>query len=242
MRERKKAEKKKTDKKEAITKEKDAVNTGLEEGRKTNHTGIIMLCLVISGIIFLVLMNIEKGMLENYEKLEVVVARQKIPEGLVLSPENAGTYLETKELEAAAVPANAFTSVEALYGYIPMADLDKGMILSSSLIAAKADQLAGLDQPVVAGFKAEDVSQIVCGTLRGGDIIHIYVTDAESHETTQVWENVYVEQVFDGSGAEIGNGDKVSSAQSVNILLDRENVEMFYTELARGTIRVVKEY
>lgn len=208
----------------------------------TNKAGMIAICLVIAGVVFLVLLNIEKNLMENYEKQSVVMTTKLLPEGLVLNAETIPEYLEIKELETAAVPEGAYTNFEQLYDAMSAVSLEKGIILSSSLLTDKNEEVSKLKQPVVAGFKAEDISQIVCGTLRSGNRIHIYVTEKETGETSKVWENVFVEQVFDSSGAQITNEDTTASAQVVNILMDKSNVETFYTELAKGTIRVVKEY
>lgn len=98
-----------------------------------------------------------------------------------------------------------------------------------------------LKEPVIAGFKADDLYQVVGGVLRAGDRIHIYRV-SEEKETTLIWDNVYICQVFDQSGVSIESGNSTAAAQRINVYLDREDVEEFYSELALGTLRVVKAY
>ena len=91
---------------------------------------------------------------------------------------------------------------------------------------------------MIAGFKADDICQVAGGVLRAGDRVNIYSVREEG--TVLVWADVYVQQVFDAAGAMIGNEDGVSSAQRINVYLDETEVETFYSELARGSLQVVK--
>ena len=77
--------------------------------------------------------------------------------------------------------------------------------------------------------------------LRAGDRIHIYSV-SEENETSLIWDDVYVQGVFDQAGTQIGNEDAVTAAQRINVYMDKADVEVFYSELASGTLRVVKAY
>ena len=55
-----------------------------------------------------------------------------------------------------------------------------------------------------------------------------------------LWENVFVQQVFDRNGAAIGGDDGTTPAQRVNIYMEKERVADFYAALAQGSLRVVK--
>lgn len=50
-----------------------------------------------------------------------------------------------------------------------------------------------------------------------------------------------MQQVFDSSGNSIPAQDKESSAARINIVLEEDSVEQFYSELAGGSLRVVKK-
>ena len=95
---------------------------------------------------------------------------------------------------------------------------------------------------VTAGFRAEDLYQVVGGVLRAGDRIHIYCVEQEEEEQNGklLWENVFVQQVFDRNGAAIGGDDGTTPAQRVNIYMEKERVADFYAALAQGSLRVVK--
>ena len=75
-----------------------------------------------------------------------------------------------------------------------------------------------------------------------GDRIHIYCVEQEEEEQNGklLWENVFVQQVFDRNGAAIGGDDGTTPAQRVNIYMEKERVADFYAALAQGSLRVVK--
>ena len=130
------------------------------------------------------------------------------------------------------------------------------------MFTAVNDITKDMTQPVVAGFKADDLYQVVGGVLRSGDRINIYQvnenvnkgdtsqslanTDAEGNWTetystaSLVWGNVFVQEVFDSAGTVISTADTTTPAQRINIYMDNDNVAVFYAALAQGSLRVVK--
>ena len=78
--------------------------------------------------------------------------------------------------------------------------------------------------------------------LRAGDRIHIYCVNQEKEAEAGkiLWENVYVQEVFDQTGTTIEGNDNTTPAQRINIYLDKAHVAEFYTELAQGSLRAVK--
>ena len=123
------------------------------------------------------------------------------------------------------------------------------------MFTAVNDITKDMTQPVVAGFKADDLYQVVGGVLRSGDRINIYQvnenankgdtsqslantddnwTDASSDTAASlVWGNVFVQEVFDSAGAVISTSDSTTPAQRVNIYMDNDNVAAFYAALAQ---------
>ncbi len=196
--------------------------------------------LLAAVIVFCIMLNVEKNAMAAYEKGKILVTARDIAEGVVLTPENAAQYLEEKEMDKSLIPQAAVTDESQIYQQMTVHKLDRGVVITEAMLQDLDQMLQDMEEPVIAGFKADDLYQVVSGTLRSGDRIHIYTVDMDTQSTYLVWENIFIREVFDGSGVMIDAGDSVTAAQRINILMEKENVEQFYSELAAGSLRVVK--
>lgn len=209
--------------------------------KKNILPGAIAASFAAAVIVYLVLLNVEKNALSNYEKGAVLAAQKDIVHGVVFTQENLPLYFDEVQIDRKLIPAAAITDKDELIGMLAGMDIDTGSILTSSMLSKQREEIAAMQKPVVAGFKADDLFQVVSGTLRTGDKIHIYTVDEELNTASLVWEDVLVQQVFDTAGNVILAEDQSTAAGRINILLERDSVEQFYTELARGSLRVVKK-
>lgn len=201
--------------------------------------GGMIAALVAAVAVFAVMLQLEKSVLTKYEKGTIYMAIQEIPKGQVISRENCDMYFEERELEKSCIAETALQSPEQIMGLAARFDIEPGVLLTGGMFEKLSDILEEMGEPVVAGFKADDLYQVVGGTLRAGDRIHIYSV-SEENETTLIWDNVYVQGVFDQTGTQIANGDTATAAQRINVYMDKADVEAFYSQLASGTLRVVK--
>lgn len=202
-------------------------------------TGSIFAAFIAAISIFVVMLHMEQKVLSEYEKGMVYVAAVYIPKGTFITEENKEQYLKLIEVDKRVVPQTALYEGGQINGMAAVLNIEEGVFLSQGMFEQWNDIVGDMKAPVVAGFKADDLYQVTGGVLRAGDRIHIY-TVSEDGQAGLIWENVYVEQVFDSAGTAIKGEDRVSPAQRLNVYLDAEDVEQFYTELARGTLRVVK--
>lgn len=214
-----------------------------EKNRKIStdkwKAGGIVAALVAALAVFGVMLQLEKNALTKYEKGTVYVALTEIPKGQTITEENYRRYFGERELDRSCISDCALRSPEQITGMAAKLDIEPGVLLTEGMFERLSDILRGMQEPVVAGFKADDLYQVVGGTLRAGDRIHIYGV-TEEMETVLIWDNVYVQEVFDQTGSRIGNSDTEAAAQRINVYMDKRNVESFYTQLASGTLRVVK--
>jgi hypothetical protein len=157
---------------------------------------------------------------------------------MLLTEENRELYIKEQELDKSCIPDTALTDPEQVQGLVAAFDIDCGTLLTGGMFQELDQILAKLDEPVVAGFKADDIFQVADGILRDGDRIDIYSVREE--ETVLVWQDVLIQQVFDASGNSIPVGDKTTAAQRVNVYLERQEIAEFYRELADGSLRAVK--
>lgn len=201
--------------------------------------GSIMAALVAAIVMFAVMLRLEKNVLTQYERGTIYVAAKEIPKGQLVTKENWINFMEKKELDKSCIPKTAISSEEQIQNLWATFDIETGVLLTRGMFGAESNITKNMKEPVIAGFKAEDLYQVAGGTLRAGDRIHIYcVKDEEG--LMPVWSDVFVYQVFDNAGNIIPNGDTTTAAQRINVYLDKANVEEFYSQLALGTLRVVK--
>lgn len=203
--------------------------------------GGVAAALIAAVAVFAVMLQLEKSTLTKYEKGTVYVAAVEIPRGQMITPDNMSSYFREKSLDKSCIPETALCSQEQVTGLAAVFDIEPGVLLSEGMFETLDDVLAEMKEPVVAGFKAEDLYQVAGGVLRAGDRIHIYSLSEEG-EAELVWDNIYVQEVFDQAGTRIGCGDMVTAAQRINVYLDKKDVEAFYSELASGTLRVVRVF
>ncbi len=201
-------------------------------------TGGIIAALLSAVVVFAVMVQMEKNILTQYEKGTIYVAAAEIPKGELVTEGNYTRYFVQRQLDRSCIPPSAISSPEQIGGLVAKTDIEPGVLLTTGMFESVDEVLEAMDKPVIAGFKAEDLYQVVSGVLRSGDRVNIYSVKEE--EVTLVWQDVFVQQVFDASGTAIAGGDTSTAAQRINVYLNQEDVEKFYGELAAGSLRVVK--
>ena len=201
-------------------------------------TGGIIAALISAVAVFVVMVQMEKNILTQYEKDIIYVAAATIPRGEIVTEDNYTKFFVQQQLDSSCIPATAISSPEQIRGLVAKTDIEQGVLLTTGMFEPVDEVLAAMEKPVIAGFKAEDLYQVVSGVLRSGDRVNIYSVKEEG--VILVWQDIFVQQVFDASGAAIASGDTNTAAQRINVYLDQADVEQFYGELASGSLRVVK--
>ena len=165
---------------------------------------------------------------------------EALEKGTELTPDHIESLFRQTQVDIRHIPQEAVADPRTLVGSQAVMTIPAGSMITKAMFTPAASYRAALDNPVIAGCKAEDLYQLVSGTLRGGDRIHIYTVDEEIGQAYLTWDNVMVYQAFDSSGSLIPPQDTVSAATRINVLLEEGNAELFYSELYRGSLRVVK--
>ncbi len=188
--------------------------------------------------LFCWLLQVEAGVLGGYEKTAVLICTAEIPKGQVLTAQNASAYLAVAEVDADLVSSAMLQSLSQVCDLAAVCTIQEGVLVSGAMFESLSEILEQMQEPVIAGCKAEDLYQVVGGVLRAGDRVHIYAVLSSGE--TFVWENVYVQEVFDSSGNSIPASDTKTAAQRINIYLEKEAVAAFYEALSGGSLRMVK--
>ena len=200
----------------------------------------IVAAFVAAGAVYLVLLQAEKEILKGEEQQLVVCADKRIPKGELLSIDNYGKYIRQISVGKSLVPDRAILDPEELFETAAMIEINAGTILTEGMMCSEDEITADMDEPVIAGFQADELYQVAGGVLRPGDRIHLYRADKESGDCHMTWENLYVWEVFDTGGNRIESDDGETAAQKINVFLDKKDVARFYSDLGKGGLRVVK--
>lgn len=209
------------------------------------------LALVASVIIFVVLVQFEKNQLSEYERSTVFVASTEIAKGTVVNSQNWNQYFSEKEIEKSKIPQGAITQTEQIEDMAALYNIASGTYLMESMFQ-KVNEIEGEYESVkIVSFRADDISQVAGGVLRSGDRVDIYLINNKTntnsngkedveYEAVLRWENVYIQQAFDGAGVNITPDDAESSSQRFNIYLDKTEVPEFLAALEKGNLRMSK--
>jgi hypothetical protein len=217
---------------------RDKNNTGKKSGAGF-LMGTVVTALVAAIAVFVVMLKLEEKELSQYDKGDIYVASADISKGQLLDGDNIEKYIELKSVDVSLIPDTAVTDLEQIQDLYADCSIEKGVWLTSGMFDTVEEVTNGMSEPVIAGIKADDLYQVAGGVLRAGDRVHIYNTDENGNIITG-WDDIYVQQVFDSSGKIISGADTESSAQRINIYINKSDVEEFYTGLKSGTLRVVK--
>lgn len=209
--------------------------------REKLMSGGVLAALIAAVAVFIIMLQIERNMLTQGEKRAVLVTVKEIPKGQELQAADWEQYFGIQEADAGLIPESAVQSVENLDGKMAVYGIEPGTILTAGMLSEVNRIVENMEEPVIAGFKADDLYQVVGGVLRKGDRIHVY-SETEEQRVKLVWEDVFIQAVFDQAGNQIANDDITSAAQRINVYMDKSDVESFYSGLAAGTLRVVKVY
>lgn len=200
----------------------------------------ILVCLLLAGILFVFLLNVEKRQLENYEKGLVVVAIEDVPDNTEITPKNAEEYFALAERTLTDIPEAAYTDISALTGFYAEGGIDKGSMVTESMFGKLGAKNA---DAVFLSVDMEALDQSVAGTLRAGDRIDIYTVKKEQDAevtVTEVLSSVVIERSYTGNGIAIQKEDTTAIAQYVMIPIHKDAVEAFYEALENKKIQIVK--
>jgi len=144
--------------------------------------GVIASAFLASAVTFFLLLNIEKNLLSDYEKVTVWVAVEEMPRSLEINTEDLNKYFKQAEVDKRQMPENCVEDVFGLAGSRTALMIPKGTILSDSMFTDDEKYVKSLTEPVIVGCKAEDLYQVASGILRKGDMVNIYTVNDELAE------------------------------------------------------------
>lgn len=219
-------------------KENKQNNTNKKE--KQGKVWPVVLCLLLAGGIFAVLLNVESRQLEQYEKGNVVIAIADVSDCKEITKENLAEYFAIEERPLSDIPKAAYLELEDLVGQYAQSGIDAGSMVTESMLGELGENYGNA---VLLGVNMEALDQSVAGTLRAGDEIDIYTVMVDEEDNVIVEKslgNVIIERSYTSAGVAIVKDDKDSIAQYITIPVHKDAVGTFYQALEDRRIEVVK--
>ena len=199
--------------------------------------GKIAISLIISIILFVGLLVLESNITSPNGKVEVVKAVNNIKEGTVIDENNKDSLFEVVTVDGSLDFETALRNTDELVGGIIDTEIKKGEIISSERLIDKDSVLGKIENPVETSVRVTDISQVVGGILREGDIIDISVVNSTTTENEKVLEGVYVSKAFSSDGTEVDRNSEMS-VLTVNVIVSPEDEAKLNQAIELGTIRV----
>ncbi len=202
--------------------------------------GKILLLLVSAIVIFIALLYVESSILHPNGTGTVLLVKESIGENTVITNENIDTYVKEKEnVDGELLLEEGISNKKDLVNKIANREIKKGEIISNDKFTNKDDILSTIENPIEISIKANDISQLVGGILREGDLVNVSVIDTTTKENDSVLINAYVDKTFSTDGTIIKRGDS-TPAISMNLIIDSKYESKVNSALANGSVRISK--
>ena len=199
---------------------------------------IISACVAI--VVFIALLFVEKSLLKPNGTVEGFVAVSDIDKGTVITEENISKlFTEKNNIDGALEVTGAVKTKDDLINKVAKENINKGEVVSNNSFISKDDKFKDIDDLVEVSFNVSDISQVVGGILRSGDIIDISIIDNNTSESLSVLEDVYVDKAISSDGLQIDRSSDLS-ALTINILVSKDDSEKLNSYLNKGTLRISK--
>ena len=199
---------------------------------------IISACVAI--VVFIALLFVEKSLLKPNGTVEGFVAVSDIDKGTVITEENISKlFTEKNNIDGALEVTGAVKTKDELINKVAKENINKGEVVSNNSFISKDDKFKDIDDLVEVSFNVSDISQVVGGILRSGDIIDISIIDNNTNESMIVLEDMYVDKAISSDGLQIDRSSDLS-ALTINILVSKDDSEKLNSYLNKGTLRISK--
>ena len=197
--------------------------------------GIISLTLAL-------LLFVKKSLEEEQECATVFRAKSDMMENMLLTKDNFDQYVEEQAVPVDWIPKGYVTGQQQIYNTVLNTDITEGSILTEANLTAYTEVYKGYKQLSWIGVPIKELYEGVAGSLRAGDYIDIYsICQAEQqYQCSLLAERVRIEAAYDNQGTIISESSSNGLTQLIVIPMEKEQVAIFYEDLARGNIRVAK--
>lgn len=212
------------------------------EKKKNITLKMFIIALVMSIAAFITILMIEKMVLTNYEKVDVVVAKKDISAKTFISEDDADEYFEIMKVPKEALLENAITEMSEIKDYMASHDMQaKEQLTKNKMLNTTSGVLEEFEEPVEVSLMVDNLSLAVSGTLRKGDRVDIAAyTDVIEKKTDTILENVYVSGTYDTNGEQVTADSEAISSVVFNFIIERSDYISFLNGTSNGGVQLIK--
>ncbi len=192
--------------------------------------GYVFVLVVIAVIMYVLFLDSENE--------ELFVSKQSVTHGTIITESNFDEFVYIINTDKKLKPDDAISEKGDIIGRTIMYDISGNTVLTESILSDENEVSALMNNPVISGIRATDISQFSGGIIRKGDYIDISIVDNITGACSGVMNNVYVSGAYNSDGTLIE--DNNGYAMILNILIEKEHEQHLNSMLAKGTLRICK--
>lgn len=199
--------------------------------------------LAVTIIAFLLIIFIENKIYNPAGTTSVYVVKlEKIKKGLVIDEDNFDELFEVQKRRTDQIPKEYVEQKEDIYNYYLNQDAYQNQVVTCDKFSSLEDEFSEIDEKREVTYKANDIANVVGGTLRRGDKVDIVLTfkNKSDVESTTILNNAFISEVRTSDGTKIDELDKTKSALLITFIMDINDAQLLESSIAKGTINLLK--
>ena len=216
----------------------------LKEPKAGTPAKVVLYCIVVTAVLYVILIFIEKSIVNADDRKEVYVTVKEVPANLEITKANISDYFRLEDRPESVIPDGCITQDIQLLGHITDRVIQNNEIITVSSLSTQDERTKDIEHPIEVSLNASNLSQFVGGVLRTGDYVNVWsvrtdtVNGEKVTQTKNICSHAYVTRTFSSSGEAAGEGDSDIATMIINIVIPAEQEEEFNTAIAEGTLRV----
>lgn len=215
--------------------------------QKDNYTSKsivrIVISLLIAVVTFIGAISLESYLLSDKSVEKVVVAKQAINKGTMITDDNNDKYFEVISVKTSLKTPLTYTDISKIKGKV-LTDIEPGEMVTANRFSDTKNVEKDLEDPVEITFAVANVENGVCGSIRAGDVCDIMykssVNNMSVDESAILIENAYIIDTYNSSGVKIDSSNKEAQSMYFKIYVNRAEEAAINKIFAGNDITVTK--
>lgn len=200
-------------------------------------SGKIIAILLVTVVLFIFLLLIQNAATKNVVTKTVIVTKENLTEGTVITKNNADKFLKKIEIESSLAPEFAIEENE-LWNKQFIRPISKNVIVTTNDVQPNGYKRDNYDNPTKTTFELANISNGIAGKLRAGQLITIDTIDSATNEDIEITSNAYITNVYDADGKSISNTDNLTAATIIEVIVSKKQVKHINEASSNGKIMV----